>query len=194
MSRWRRVLRVIHRDAGYVVVGLTFVYALSGLAVNHIADWDPNFRQVQSTHELPVAFPARVASLEDTAAAESLGRAIVRELKLDGEVKDVYLVSDVELAITVGELNVQVRLDQHSAQVSGQSPRLFLRVANWLHLNRGKKAWTVFADGYAVLLLYLATSGLFLLPTKGAAAWRKAAWVSAGVAVPLGYLFLSGGP
>ena len=40
---WRPWLRAIHRDVGYLAVGLTFVYALSGLAVNHIADWDPNF-------------------------------------------------------------------------------------------------------------------------------------------------------
>ena len=35
--RWRPWLRAIHRDVGYFSVGLTFIYALSGLAVNHIA-------------------------------------------------------------------------------------------------------------------------------------------------------------
>ena len=32
-----------------------------------------------------------------------------------------------------------------------------------LHLNRGKKAWTYVADTYAVILLYLAVSGLFMI-------------------------------
>src|SRR5438067_8123155 len=52
---WRAWLRATHRDVGYVAVGLTFVYALSGLAVNHITDWsdgDPSFKQYSSTHEL----------------------------------------------------------------------------------------------------------------------------------------------
>jgi hypothetical protein len=35
--KWRPTLRALHRDFGYLAVGLTFVYALSGLAVNHIA-------------------------------------------------------------------------------------------------------------------------------------------------------------
>jgi hypothetical protein len=48
----------------------------------------------------------------------------------------------------------------------GQKPRLLLRIANWLHLNRGKKAWTYFADGYAAFLLILATTGLFMLPGR----------------------------
>ena len=42
----------MHRDLGYLAVGLTVVYALSGLAVNHIADWDPNFVDYERTHEL----------------------------------------------------------------------------------------------------------------------------------------------
>ena len=49
---WRNLLRTVHRDAGNLVVGLTLVYAASGLAVNHIADWDPNFKAHKVTHEL----------------------------------------------------------------------------------------------------------------------------------------------
>ena len=69
-----------------------------------------------------------------------------------------------------------------------------LRVANWLHLNRGKKAWTWVADGYAVLLLYLATSGLFMLPGKKGFFGRGAILFALGVAVPIGYVVFSGGP
>ena len=39
-KRIRRYLRPLHRDFGYLIVGLTFVYAISGLAVNHIDDWN----------------------------------------------------------------------------------------------------------------------------------------------------------
>ena len=43
---FRPWLRAFHRDIGYFAVGLTVVYATSGLAVNHLKDWDPNFKQV----------------------------------------------------------------------------------------------------------------------------------------------------
>src|SRR4051812_48926283 len=52
---WRPWLRAIHRDVGYVAVGLTFIYALSGLAVNHITDWsdgDPSFKTYSRTLEV----------------------------------------------------------------------------------------------------------------------------------------------
>ena len=48
----RGLVRAFHRDAGNLAVGLTLVYAASGLAVNHIADWDPNFQNYEATHEL----------------------------------------------------------------------------------------------------------------------------------------------
>ena len=52
---WRPWLRAMHRDIGYVAVGLTFVYALSGLAVNHLTDWsdgDASFKTYSTSHEL----------------------------------------------------------------------------------------------------------------------------------------------
>ena len=54
---WRPWLRAMHRDIGYVAVGLTFVYALSGLAVNHLTDWsdgDASFKTYSSA-ELTVS-------------------------------------------------------------------------------------------------------------------------------------------
>jgi hypothetical protein len=48
-KRWRGWLRAIHRDVGYLAVGLTLIYAMSGLAINHIQDWDPNFTTYEKT-------------------------------------------------------------------------------------------------------------------------------------------------
>ena len=40
---WRRWFRAFHRDIGYVAVALVLAYSLSGIAVNHIEDWNPNY-------------------------------------------------------------------------------------------------------------------------------------------------------
>ena len=76
----------------------------------------------------------------------------------------------------------------------GRKPRFFLRVANWLHYNRGKQAWTYVADAYAILLLYLAVSGLFMIKGKKGLRWRGAALALAGISVPVVYVVWSGGP
>jgi hypothetical protein len=76
----------------------------------------------------------------------------------------------------------------------GQKPRFLLRIANWLHLNRGKKAWTYFADAYAVGLVVLAMTGLFMIPGRKGLIGRGAVFVAIGIAIPVAYVTLSGGP
>lgn len=189
----RKTLRGLHRDAGYLVVGLTLVYALSGLAVNHIKDWDPNFVQAEAHHELGEHTPQRLTDLADDAKTQALAAQILKELNIPGSPSEVYAISETELDITLPEGKLAVDLTRRSADFSGQKPRVFLRLANWLHTNRGKKSWTVIADLYAVLLLGLATSGLLLIREKS---WlgRKTLLVGTGVLVPIVYVVLSGGP
>lgn len=189
----RRLLRGWHRDAGYLAVGLTLVYALSGLAVNHIADWDPNFTQVNQTLTLPPDTPKRVDP-SDAEDVSRLGANLARRLDLRSPLKESYAISDTELELTLESGSVRVDLERGQASLDAQKPRFLLRIANWLHTNRGKKAWTYVADLYAVLLLYLAGSGLVLLPIKGGLADRKLWLVLTGALVPVVYVAWSGGP
>jgi uncharacterized protein len=181
----RAWLRALHRDAGYFVVGLTFIYAVSGLAVNHIKDWDPSFRQIQRTYQVPLPIPGA-----DRAAADYvLARLGVREAP-----REVYRASDSQLDLVFDGRTFHVDPMTGRVVEEGQQARPLLRLANWLHLNRGKPAWTYIADAYAVLLLFLATSGLFMIPGKKGLRGRGALVVALGAAVPILYVVLSGGP
>ena len=184
VAKLRGWLRAFHRDVGYLLVGLTFVYALSGIAVNHIDDWNSNYVEVERTHQLgPLP--------DDDAAAAAAVRAA---LSIEEEPIDVYRVDDTELEVLFDERTLTVQLDTGEVFEQSREPRFFIRAANWLHLNRGKKAWTYFADGYAALLLFLATSGMFMLGGRKGLIGRGAILVAAGIAVPVLYLTLIGGP
>ena len=182
---WRAWLRAVHRDIGYLVVGLTFVYALSGLAINHIADWNPNFVEYERVHELGGPLPG------DEAAATA---AVLARLDIDGAPRDAYLAAPEQLEIELDDRVLHVDTATGTVHEEGSKPRFFLRVANWLHYNRGKKAWTYVADAYAVLLLLLACSGLFMLRGRKGLVGRGAIFVIVGVAVPIAYVVWSGGP
>lgn len=178
-------LRALHRDAGYFVVGLTVIYALSGLAVNHIKDWDPNFTQINRTHHVATPLPEG----DDAIADKVLG-----ELKVKEKPDEVYRADDTQLDIVLKERTFHVNTENGTVNEEGQKPRFFLRLANWLHLNRGKKAWSYVADSYAVILLFLAGSGLFMIPGKKGLKGRGAVIALIGAAVPVAYVVLSGGP
>jgi hypothetical protein len=178
-------LRAFHRDIGYFAVGLTIVYACSGIAVNHLKDWDPNFKQVNLTHQLTLPLPS-----DDDAAAKS---ALV-SLNVHEEPREVYRESEQRLDLVFDKRTFHVDTTTGVVHEEGQAARPILRAANWLHLNRGKRAWTYVADFYAAFLLFLAVSGLFMIPGKKGLLGRGALIAIAGAAVPVLYVVLSGGP
>jgi len=178
-------LRALHRDIGYLAVGFTVIYALSGLAVNHIGDWDPNFRQIARTHHLEV----RLDGDDEPVSKRVLDALAIREAP-----RELYRASDSRLEIVLSNRTLHVDAKRNLVEEEGQEPRFFLRAANFLHLNRGKKAWTLVADTYAVFLLFLATSGLFMIPGKKGLLGRGALLVSLGALVPVLYVLLAKTP
>ena len=182
--RWRGWTRAIHRDAGHLAVGLTAVYALSGLAVNHIADWDPNFVNYSRVVELGPL------SGSDEAIAAQVGA----KLSIDDKPSETYRASETQLELVFDQRTVHVDTATGHVVDEGQRPRLLLRAANWLHLNRGKKSWTVIADAYAAGLLLLAVTGMVMLPGRKGLLGRGGVLVLIGVAIPIAYVQFSGGP
>jgi hypothetical protein len=177
----RAWLRALHRDLGHLTVGLTLVYALSGLAVNHVADWDPSFAGFERTHELgPLAGDdAQVVA----AAAARLG--------LDEAPREVYRAARDRLDVVYARHTLHIDPIAGRVVDEGQEPRALLRVANWLHENRGKRAWTYAADAYAVALVALSATGVLMLRGRRV---RGLLLVLAGFALPAAYVTLSGGP
>lgn len=181
---WRAWLRAIHRDIGYFSVGFTLLYACSGLLLNHIDDWDSNFKA--SERELTI--PAIAADVPDS-------EAVARVVAATGIAAptDVYRAGD-ELHLTIPNGQATVYGESGLVVIQASEPRFLLRIINWLHVNRGKKAWTLIADIYAVLLVYLAVSGLLMIKGRLGLRWRGAALMTAGIAVPALYVALAGGP
>jgi len=185
--QWRGLLRTVHRDAGNLAIGLTVIYALSGLAVNHISTdgWDPNFTNYQRTHELGGPLEG-----EDQAVTDR----VLARLDIRDKPTEVYRAAPAELEISFKQRTLHVNTETGKVLDEGQNPRFFLRMANWLHLNRGKKAWTYVADGYAAALLLLAFSGMFMLPGRKGLIGRGGIFVLLGIAIPVVYVTWSGGP
>jgi hypothetical protein len=183
-KRWRAWLRAIHRDIGYLAVGFTVIYALSGIAMNHIDDWDPNFHASEATLKI-TPIPDELSDAEAT-------RRIAVATGLTGKIDDTFRAGDeVRLTYASGS---KVTAIGDTVTVQARRDRVFFRVADWLHATRGKQAWKFIADIYAALLLYLAISGIFMIKGRLGLRWRGAALIAAGLAAPIGYIVGSGGP
>jgi hypothetical protein len=183
-KRWRAWLRSVHRDFGYVSVGFTFIYAISGIAQNHLEEWgDISFSYVETTSKIapiPETLPDAAAIAQVTAAAAR------------GTPSETFRAGD-EVRLTFPD-GSKVSAIGTTLTLQHRKLRPFIGVANWLHRARGKPAWKYISDIYALMLLYLSISGLLLIKGKLGFKWRGAALLVAGVCVPVVYVGLSGGP
>lgn len=173
-SRWRGYLRAFHRDFGYLAIGFTVIYAVSGIAQNHIEDWgDVSYKSYEETigiDPIPDALP------DDKAIAlvvDKVGLGTPSSALRAGDEVRVEYASGAKASAIGDRITVQ-----------GRSQRVFIGAANWLHRARNKHAWKYVADLYAVLLLYLAISGIFMIKGRLGLKWRGAVLISIGVAVP----------
>lgn len=180
---WRRLLIITHRDVGYLLAGLTIAYAVSGLAVNHAEDWNPTYSIRKETHavgtlpvgDLPAAARVALERLEISESPESIVPAGPERVR-------IFLT------------NRTLTVDVAKQQVSDErvSPRPFLSQVNFLHLNRGKGVWTWIADLYAVGLLFMAVSGMFIVKGRLGLGGRGLWLLLAGLVPPIVFVLWAG--
>jgi hypothetical protein len=180
-ATWRRWNNAVHRDLGYFCVALTVIYAVSGLAVNHVEDWNPNYRieRVRRTFE-PVPVGER----------DAMVAAIVQRLDLPDDYVDAYRPRPETVEIFYDGFTVTAHADRGVATWETRAERKVLYDLNFLHLNYGKGVWTWFADLYALALIVLAGTGIFVLRGRPGITGRGKWFMGAGFVVPVFLLWL----
>lgn len=180
ISAWRKWNRIFHRDIGYVAFGLTVVYAVSGFAVNHINDWNPNYsKEIKISHIPEEKLPD--SNLPDSVLANFFLSYVHEE----STYKSSYRPSINEIQFFTDENTITVNFNTREIQEEKVSERFLLYVFNFLHLNKAKKIWTIIADFYAVSLLVLAVTGLFMIKGKNGITGRGAWLTLIGILIPL---------
>ena len=169
---WRRLNRAVHRDAGYLVAGLTILYAISGVAVNHKADWNSSWSLAPETRR----FAPLPVTDRDTMAA-----ALVAALSLPGPPRSSFRRAPEQIELYYDGWSVEADVTAGVATVTRPRERPVLRDANYLHLNEPKGAWTWLADAYGVLLGALAVTGLFVLRGRNGLGGRGKWLAMAGI-------------
>lgn len=174
---WRKLNRGLHRDLGYFCVGLTLLYAVSGVLLNHKHDWNAMYAingQWVQTGPLPVGDDAKIAS--ELAAHLKIQAPVLSTFRPDEATLNVFLDGGGMLTLDAAKGLVKVETVEK---------RTFTGALNDLHLNRPGKAWTVIADGYAAALALLALTGALMAVRKGAISRRGVVFTLSGLGLAL---------
>lgn len=176
--KWRRLNNLLHRDVGYLIVGLTIVFGISGLALNHAADWNPNYRQTRTV----VQIAPLVAGDRDGMVAEALQELGITDTPLNAFRPDP---DTLQLFFEGRTYRIDAPTGQAIIEETRTRPVLF--ELNQMHINASKGVWTVIADVYAVALIMMAVTGMFVLRGRVGLTGRGKWLVAAGALIPIGY-------
>ena len=175
---WRRLNNVLHRDVGYLVVSLTLVHGVSGLAVNHRADWNPSYRPGRTTLQItPLTATDR----------DGLVREALSQLGITDAPRNAFRPNPETLQIFFQSRSYAIDVPTGTVIVDAVRPRPVLFEMNQMHLNTTKGVWTIIADVYALALIFIALSGMFVLKGRHGITGRGAKLVAIGTLIPLSY-------
>jgi hypothetical protein len=178
----RKLNRSIHRDLGYIFFFLTVIYGLSGIALNHLDDWNPNY--IVKTNNF---------NIETTLKKDDLNKAeiiaLIDKYTPKEKYKNHYFKNETSLKIFIKGGSIIVNLEDYSGYIETSKRRPLFHQANYLHYNP-QKLWTIISDIFAASLIILAFSGLFILKGKSGITGRGAWLTTFGILVPIIFLLI----
>ncbi len=179
---WRRAILVLHRDLGYFFTGALLLYAISGLAVNHVDDWNPNF--VIERREVTLDLPRDRAQVTEKAV-----RALLQPLGEEENLRGFDFPSATRVKIYLKDGSIVARLSNGQGEYESIRRRPLFYQANALHLNP-VTWWKLFSDLFAVGLIVIAATGLTIPRGRAGLAGRGKWLVGAGIVTPLAAMLL----
>ncbi|MDD4696287.1 MAG: hypothetical protein PHR52_01985 [Fermentimonas sp.] len=162
------IMRVLHRDIGFITLGLTLVYALSGVILVYR---NTNFLMSEKT---------TVKQLKQDLSAKDLSeQLLIRNFQILKEEGDMIYFKDGSYNTTTGEATISRK----------EYPDILNKLVNF-HKITGNNKWSFFSTIYGILLLFLAVSSLFMYKFRSKKSKRGIALTGLGIALTIAFLLL----
>ena len=183
MKQLRKWSRILHRDIGYFFIGTTIIYGLSGIALNHMSDWNPNY-SVEINH-----FTTNL-NLEKTSKTKSNILKLLDKIDSRENYKSHYYSSNTTLKIFLkGGSSIVINTKNGSGRAEYLKRRPVFYEVNYLHYNPNK-IWTWFSDIFAGALILFAITSFFMVKGKHGIIGRGGIYTILGILIPLLFLML----
>ncbi len=177
---WRKWNRMIHRDFGFFFFAMTIIYALSGIAINHINDWNPNYDIETSYYE--ISNPERFDNADEAKIME-----LLELVEQDDSYKKFYYMRPGLLKVFIKDGSLVLNTETGDASIETIRRRPIFFYVNYLHYNPGSW-WKWFSDIYAGALILLAISGIVMNKGKKGLKGRGGLYLAVGIIIPIIFL------
>jgi len=181
MKSLRKWSRILHRDIGYFFIGTTLIYGISGIALNHMSDWNPNYAIEVENFETDLNLSKSIDVKEQILL-------LLDDVDHRKNYKQHYYPSNNSLKVFLkGGSSVVVNLKNGSGTAEKIKKRPLFFEVNYLHYNPNK-IWTWFSDIFAAALILFAITSFFMVKGKKGITGRGGIYTILGFLIP--FLFL----
>jgi len=183
MKSLRKWSRILHRDIGYFFIGTTLIYAISGIALNHMSDWNPNYSVTLKHFETDL-------NLTNTPQVKETILTLLDDVDNRTNYKKHYYPNSNQVKIFLkggSSVLVNVKSGKGVAEYLRKRPIIF--ESNYLHYNPNR-IWTWFSDAFAAALILFAITSFFMVKGKKGISGRGGIYTLLGFLIPILFLLL----
>jgi hypothetical protein len=170
----RKINNILHRDLGYFFAGLIIAYCLSGIALNHIDDWNPDFIVSKNTLDFGQGYV--IDDITDEVITEFSSKAGESSFRL------YDFPSERQVKIYYKDATLFVNMQDGTGEYEKISRRPLFYQVNVLHRN-SVEWWKWASDIFAGMLIVITVSGMFMLRGNNGLSGRGK-WLATGGLIP----------
>ncbi|MDX1829809.1 MAG: PepSY-associated TM helix domain-containing protein [Lutibacter sp.] len=178
LRKWSRIL---HRDVGFFFIGTTLIYAISGIALNHMSDWNPNY-------SVELRNFTTTLNLEKGNYTKDNILLLLDKIDSRKNYKSHYYPNNSTLKIFLkggSSIAVNILNGKGTAEYLKKRPLIF--ETNYLHYNPNR-IWTWFSDIFAGALILFVITSFFITKGKKGIIGRGGIYMLLGIIIPILFL------
>lgn len=180
---FRKWNRILHRDIGYFFFGMTIIYCLSGIALNHKSDWNPNYDILYKDINI-------TDNIDKSTVTDAWVMAFLKTQHEEDHYKKYFFPDYRTLKIFIDNGSISIDMISKNGYMEKITKRPVFFQVNFLHYNPGKW-WLWFSDLFCLGMIIIAITGLFIIAKSKNSLTRRGVWfIIAGLILPILALFL----
>lgn len=183
-AKLRKYCRNVHSHLSFFFMGVILVYAISGITMNHLKDFNPQYVISVENYTAKGNYPHlhNFTKEEIIPLLEPVGEK-------DNYVKHFYSNSSTMKVFLKSGSSFTLNTQTGKVSYEGLKKRPVFYQLSFLHYNPGKW-WTVFSDFFAVCLVLICITGLFIHKGKRGLIGIGGIELLIGILIPVLFILL----
>ena len=183
MKQVRKWSRILHRDIGYIFIGTSIIFGISGIALNHMNDWNPNYTVENKKFTTSINLTKGIATKEDVVN-------LVTEISGSKYMSHYYPQTNWIKIFLKGGSSIVLNTTTKTGHAEFLKKRPVFYEVNYLHYNPNRW-WTWFSDIFSASLILFAVTSFFLVRGKKGITGRGGIYTLIGIVIPILFLIYS---